>query len=87
MGIRYHPVAGPSQVVNPKAKVRRMKKLKLDYKELLKYVYILSTGLSFGSGILGTVYLMDQGIPIELAAVFGAGVIVVHISTMRSMVK
>ena len=55
-------------------------------KEAIKYVKILSGGLSLGGGVLGCVYLVALGIPIIAVSVFGAACLMVHITYLKKEV-
>ena len=56
---------------------------KFDTKDTVKYIKLLAGGLSFGGGILGCMYLLNAGIPMIGAGIFGVGVIIVHVSYLK----
>lgn len=66
-----------------KVKKRIIPKFDVDIKSTVKYIKLLSGGLSFGGGILGCMYLLNLGIPMIGVGVFGIGVVIVHIIYLR----
>ncbi len=66
-----------------KAKKKIIPKFDIDVKSILKYVKLLSGGLSFGGGILGCMYLLNLGIPTIGVGVFGIAVVIVHMIYLK----
>tara|TARA_B100000949_G_C14094059_1_gene371227 strand:+ start:77 stop:325 length:249 start_codon:yes stop_codon:yes gene_type:complete len=66
-----------------KVKKRIIPKFDVDIKSTVKYIKLLSGGLSFGGGILGCMYLLNLGIPTAGVGVFGIAVVIVHIIYLK----
>lgn len=56
-------------------------------KEIVLVFKTLCVGLSFGSGILGALYLTTLGLPEFVAAIFGVGVVGTHVQYIVFMNK
>ena len=68
-------------------KPKRKRRSLYNTKEIAGYLNTLSVGLSFGSGILGCVYLLSLGVPLALVGVFGLGVVLIHLEVMKDKVS
>ena len=55
-------------------------------KEGIRYIKILSGGLSLGGGILGAFYLLALGIPMIAVGIFGVACLFVHIIYLKKEV-
>jgi len=77
----------PDKKVSDEVKPKRKKKPLYNTKEIAGYLKTLSVGLSFGSGILGCVYLLSLGVPLALVGVFGLGVVLIHLEVMKDKVN
>jgi len=71
----------------PKSKKSIIPKTNMNAASLIEYTKILGAGLSFGSGILGVVYLTTLAVPNAVVGVFGFGVVISHLAILSSLNK
>jgi len=85
--IKYFFPDKKKSIINTEDKPKRKRRSLYSSKEIVGYLNTLSVGLSFGSGILGCVYLLNMGLPLPMVAIFGLGVVLIHLDVMKDKVS
>ena len=66
---------------------KRKSKLKFDSKVITLYFKHIVVGISFGSGCIGSFYLMESGLHYSVSLVFAIGVVGTHFDYLKRFIN
>ena len=66
---------------------RGKSKLKFDSKTITSYFKTIVVGISFGSGCIGSLYLIELGLHYSVSIVFAIGVVGTHFDYLKRFIN